>query len=68
MNLSIQEQYDKMIQERDALHQEVMELEKAEPLQSAAQKLLATFEGKSDPLLHPNDNEWVQAGPSPTGC
>lgn len=68
MSLSIQEQYDKMIQERDALHAEVMELEKAEPLQTAAQKLLAALENKQDPLCNPNENEWVHAGPSPTGC
>lgn len=57
--LSIQEQYDKMLQERDALHQEVVELEKAEPLNNCAAKLLTFLESQQEPLLNPQQNTWA---------
>lgn len=42
-----------MLQERDALHHEVMELEKAEPLVQAATRLLDYLSSKQDPLCNP---------------
>ena len=66
--LSLQEQYDKMIQERDALHMEVLELDKAEPLQTVAGKIADYLDGKVDPLLNPNENEWVRQAAASTGC
>eukprot|EP00461_Guttulinopsis_vulgaris_P000197 UN00197 len=59
--LSIQEQYDKMLQERDALHQEVVELEKAEPLNVAAQKILNFLDSQQEPLLNPQANTWANS-------
>lgn len=47
---------------------EVLEFDKAEPLQIVAGKIVDALEGKDDPLLNPMENEWARRTAAPIGC